>query len=77
MLRTILDIIGIAEKDRPEFYGLGGQQEKVKISEYVQIIKANKPMQRLMVAGAGCKLALAIATNTTVLLALYGIVMGR
>ena len=34
-------------------------------------------MRRLMVAGAGCKLALAIATNTTVLLALYGIVMGN
>ena len=74
---TILAIIGIAEKDRPEFYGLGGQQEKVKFSEYAQIIKANKPMQRLMVAGAGCKLALAIATNTTVLLALYGIMMGN
>lgn len=74
---TILAIIGIAAKDRPEFYGLGGHQEKVKISEYMQIIKANKPMQRLMVAGAGCKLALAIATNTTVLLALYGIMMGN
>ncbi len=78
VLLTILAIIGIAEKDRPEFYGIGGsKQEKVKISEYVQIIKANKPMQRLMVAGAGCKLALAIATNTTVLLALYGIMMGN
>lgn len=77
VLLTILAIIGIAEKDRPEFYGLGGKQEKVKISEYLTIIKANKPMQRLMVAGAGCKLALAIATNTTVLLALYGIVMGN
>ena len=77
VLLTILSIIGIAEKDRPEFYGLGGKQEKVKLSEYLTIIKANKPMQRLMVAGAGCKLALAIATNTTVLLALYGIVMGN
>ena len=47
------------------------------MSEYVEIIKNNKPMQRLMVAGAGCKLALAIATNTTVLLALYGILMGN
>ena len=75
---TILAIIGIAEKDRPEFYGIGGaKQEKVKMSEYVEIIKNNKPMQRLMVAGAGCKLALAIATNTTVLLALYGILMGN
>ncbi len=77
VLLTILAIIGIAEKDRPEFYGIGGQQEKIKLSEYVTIIKDNKPMQRLMVAGAGCKLALAIATNTTVLLALYGIVMGN
>ena len=78
VLLTILAIIGIAEKDRPEFYGLGGgAQEKVKFSEYAEIIKHNKPMQRLMVAGAGCKLALAIATNTTVLLALYGIVMGN
>lgn len=75
---TILAIIGIAGKDRPEFYGIGGEkQEKVKVSEYVEIIKNNKPMQRLMVAGAGCKLALAIATNTTVLLALYGIMMGN
>jgi Na+/melibiose symporter-like transporter len=78
VLLTILAIIGIAEKDRPEFYGLGGSaQEKVKLREYAEIIKHNKPMQRLMVAGAGCKLALAIATNTTVLLALYGIMMGN
>ncbi len=75
---TILAIIGIAEKDRPEYYGIGGgSQEQTKLSEYWEIIKGNKPMQRLMVAGAGCKLALAIATNTTVLLALYGIVMGN
>lgn len=78
VMLTVLAIIGIAGKDRPEYYGIGGaKQEKVKVSEYVEIIKNNKPMQRLMVAGAGCKLALAIATNTTVLLALYGIMMGN
>ena len=78
VLLTILAIIGIAEKDNPKYYGIGGdKQEKIKVSDYVEIIKNNKPMQRLMVAGAGCKLALAIATNTTVLLALYGIVMGN
>ena len=74
---TIMAIIGISEKDNPKYYGIGGKQEKVRLSEYVEIIKNNKPMQRLMVAGAGCKLALAIATNTTVLLALYGILMGN
>ena len=77
VLLTILAIIGIAEKDNPKYFGVGGQQEKVKMSEYLEIIRDNKPMQRLMVAGAGCKLALAIATNTTVLLALYGILMGN
>ncbi|MBR2287030.1 MAG: MFS transporter [Clostridia bacterium] len=77
VLLTILAIIGIAEKDCPKYYGIGGSQEKVKFSEYADIIRSNKSMQRLMVAGAGCKLALAIATNTTVLLALYGIVMGN
>ena len=56
---TILAIIGIWEKDQTKYFGLGGDSggEKVKISEYVAIIKANNPMQRLMVAGAGCKLA--------------------
>ena len=78
IITPIVAIIGIAEKDNPKYYGIGGdKQEKVKMSEYVEIIKNNKPMQRLMVAGAGCKLALAIATNTTVLLALYGILMGN
>ena len=75
---TILAIIGIWEKDNPKYFGIGGEkQEKTKISEYVEIIKNNKPMQRLMVAGAGCKLALSIATNTTVLCMLYGCMMGN
>ncbi len=75
---TVLAVIGIWEKDRPEFFGLSGnKQEKVKISEYLEIIKNNGPMQRLMVAGAGCKLALSIATNTTVLCMLYGCMMGN
>ena len=75
---TILAIIGISEKDRPEFYGIGGEKaKKVKVSEYIEIIRNNDPMKRLMVAGAGCKLALSIATNTTVLCMLYGCMMGN
>ena len=78
VLLTILAIIGIAEKDNEKYFGIGGgQQEAVKISEYVQIIKANKPLQRLMIAGGGCKLALAIAQNMTVLIMLYGCMMGN
>lgn len=75
---TILAIIGIWEKDNPKYFGIGGEeQENTKISEYIEIIKNNNPMQRLMVAGAGCKLALSIATNTTVLCMLYGCMMGN
>ena len=77
VLLTILAIIGIWEKDNEKYFGLGGKQEKVKVSEYVTIIKNNKPLQRLMVAGGGCKLALAIATNVTVLCMLYGCMMGN
>ena len=74
---TILAIIGIWEKDNPRYFGLGTVQEKTKISEYIEIIKNNNPMQRLMVAGAGCKLALSVATNVTVLCMLYGCMMGN
>ena len=75
---TLLAVIGIWEKDQPKYFGVGGEkQKKVKVSEYIEIIKDNKPMQRLMIAGAGCKLALSIATNTTVLCMLYGCMMGN
>ena len=72
VLLTILAIVGIWEKDQTKYFGIGGKQETVKVSEYVGIIKNNKPLQRLMVAGGGCKLALSIATNVTVLCMLYG-----
>ena len=77
VLLTILAIIGIWEKDNEKYFGIGGQQENVKVSEYIAIIKANKPLQRLMIAGGGCKLALSIATNLTVLIMLYSCMMGN
>ena len=77
VLLTVLAVIGIAEKDNEKYFGIGGQQKAVKISEYVNIIKSNKPLQRLMIAGGGCKLALAIAQNITVLIMLYGCMMGN
>ena len=77
-LLTLLAIIGIAEKDNEKYFGIGGGQQKaLKLSEYVSIVKANKPLQRLMIAGGGCKLALAIAQNVTVLIMLYGCMMGN
>ena len=75
---TTLAIIGIWEKDNSKYFGIGGdKKQKLKASEYVQIVKANKPLQRLMIAGGGCKLALSIATNITVLIMLYSCMMGN
>lgn len=74
---TLLAVIGIWEKDREEYFGIGGRQEKVKLKEYVAILKENKELQRLIAAGAGCKLAFSIATNMTVLCMLYGAMMGN
>lgn len=75
---TLLAMVGIWEKDRPEYFGLvkSSKTKKVTLKEYAHIIKNNTPLQRLMVAGAGCKLALGIATNTAVLSMLYGGMMG-
>ena len=78
VILTVLAIIGIWEKDQPKYFGLGASKsEKVKVSEYLAIIRSNKPLQRLMVAGGGCKLALSIATNLTVLAMLYSCMMGN
>ena len=77
IILTILAIIGIWEKDNEKYFGIGGTQEKTKVSEYIDIIKSNKPMQRLMIAGGTCKLALSVATNMTVLCMLYGCMMGN
>ena len=50
ILLTLLAVIGIWEKDQPKYFGIGGEKtEKIKVSEYIQIIKNNDPMQRLMV----------------------------
>ncbi len=77
VILTILAIIGIWEKDNSRYFGIGGSQsQKVKLTEYVQIVRGNKPLQRLMIAGGGCKLALSIASNMTVLIMLYHCMMG-
>jgi len=76
-IMTVLAVIGIAEKDRPEYWGVGGKQEKVEVREYVAILKENGELRRLMVAGAGCKFAFSIATSMAVLCMLYGGMMGN
>ncbi|MGL6198069.1 MAG: MFS transporter [Lachnospiraceae bacterium] len=76
-LLTVLAVIGIWQKDRPEFYGVSAKQEKVGIGEYLRILKENNELRMLIVAGAGTKLAFSIATNTAVACMLYASMMGN
>lgn len=54
---TILAIIALWEKDREEFFGLGGHSVKVKFRDYIDIIKNNKPIKMVIVAACLDKLA--------------------
>ena len=74
---TVLALVGIWKKDRPEFYGVGQKKEKVKVKEYAKILTGNHELQMLVVAGAGTKLAFSIATNTAVGCLLFGSIMGN
>ena len=76
---TSLAVIGIAGKDRKEFWGFGeseADKPKLKVKDYVEIFKGNKELQRLIVAASGTKFAFAVATNTTVGVLLYACMMG-
>lgn len=56
-LLTILAVIGIWQKDRTEFYSLGESSVKVSLQVYLDVLKNNKPLQRLIAAAATGKLA--------------------
>ena len=49
---TILAIIGISAKDRPEFFGQAGSQPKVKFRDYKDIVMHNRPIQMLIISAA-------------------------
>ncbi|NDL66937.1 MFS transporter [Anaerotalea alkaliphila] len=54
---TILAVIGIWQKDRTEFFGMGAHAPKVKISDSLEVIRNNRPLQMLVVAASTDKLA--------------------
>ncbi len=75
---TVMAVFGIAKKDNPEFYGISEEkQDKVKIKDYLEILKHNHNLKMLIVAGAGSKLASSIAQNTTVGVMLFASMMGN
>ena len=74
-LFTLSAVIAIAPKDRTEFFGTG-EPVKVNFRDYWDIIKNNRAIQMLVLAASTDKLG-AIARTSTVMIVLYGIVVGN
>ena len=61
---TILAIIGISAKDRPEFFGQEGFRPKVKFRDYKDIVMHNRPIQMLIISAATDKLGQLLMSGT-------------
>lgn len=61
---TVLAIIGISQKDKPEFFGQAGTQPKVKFRDYKDIVVHNRPIQMLIISAATDKLGQLLMSGT-------------
>ncbi len=74
---TVLAVIGIMQKDRTEFFGLGKKAEKVQLKDYIDTLKNNRAIQMLIFAASTDKLANTTARNLTVMLIIFAITTGN
>ncbi|MGL4346029.1 MAG: MFS transporter [Cellulosilyticaceae bacterium] len=77
MFCTALAVIGIWNKDRKEFFGVGTKSEKIKVKEYWGVIKDNRAIQMLVVAASTDKLAGTIMQNSVLGVIFAGIMVGN
>lgn len=75
-LFTAFAIAALWTRDVPENWG-AGDGKKVSIREYLDIIKNNRPLQLLIVSCASDKVASMCASNTSVTVMLFGIILGN
>lgn len=74
---AVLAIIGLWRKDRPQYFGLGGQQQKVSFKDYADVLAHNRGIQMLIVAASSDKLCMNAKGNAAVMAVLYGVVFGN
>lgn len=76
-LFTIFSMAGIWKKDNPDYYEVkdtAEKEEKLKAKDYLTIIKGNKALQMLILAGSTTKIAITIQSSATAYF--FMIVMG-
>ena len=75
---TVITYIAIRSKDRPEFYGTGNtDKQKIKLKDYIDVLKHNRALQMLVVSASTDKLATQMNGNATVAIIIYAIVCGN
>ncbi len=72
----ILAIIGIWQKDRTEFFGLGEKGVQVKFKDYAEILMKNRAIQMLILAASTDKLAGMTMRATPVLIVIFSLTTG-
>ena len=73
---VVLAMIAISSKDTPQAF-MNINTKPVKFKDMLRIIKGNRALQMLIVAGASDKIALQTASNTFISTMVFGIVIGN
>ncbi len=74
---TVLAMIGIAKKDKKEFFGLGEETTQVHFRDYLDVLKNNKAIQMLIFAASTDKLANSTMGNAAVIIIIFSITSGN
>lgn len=74
---TVLAMTGIASKDNASFLDKQSEAQKVRIRDYWEIIRHNKPIRILIVAACTNKFAATVYSHTTVGVMVFGILMNN
>jgi Na+/melibiose symporter-like transporter len=73
---TLMAVIAIWDKDKPEFWGVDASQAPAKFKDYVKIMKENTQIRWLVTSAGFNKLASTVSTSGAVAYLLYYIMMG-
>jgi len=75
-LYTVLALIAIWKKDRPEFWGIDKDAKPAKFRDFMNVLKENNQIRWLVFSAGSNKLASTIATSGAVAVLIYYIMMG-
>ena len=74
---TCMSLAALWSRDIPENWGDPSNTEKLKLKDYLNIIKGNRPLQMLIASAASDKLAMQCAGNSSITIMIFGIIIGN